>query len=92
MKAKDKKAIAVLEAEIKALLVRESAIEKFLDDLYDNHGVDAWKASVAELDDEYSSIGDKVNKKRDEIRKIKDADIYARGLGHSLELARANID
>lgn len=92
MKAIDKKRIVKLNEEIEALKAREVEMEKHWDDLWEIGERDAYRKAVDELSAEYEGIDAEIGKRRDEIRRIRDNDLIARGYGHSLALARANID
>lgn len=92
MKAKDKKAIAILNEEIEVLRAREVELEKMWDEMWERDDVEAVKASVEQYGEEYEAIDSKVSAIRGKIREIRDADLIARGYGHELNLARANID
>lgn len=92
MKAKDKKAIALLKAEIVVLNEREVEMEKMFDALWDAGKKDEWKIAVDAGSEEYEAIDGKIEMIRRKIREINDADLYARGYFHEINLARANID
>lgn len=92
MKAKDKKAIAALNEQIVALQAREKLIEKEWDDIWESGDRDLYNAKVNQLSPEWDGIDPKIAELRDQIRRIKDQDLYDKGYYHELSLARANID
>ena len=75
MKAKDKKAIEALKAEIKALNDREVELENGWDALWDAGKKEEWKIAVEAGREEYEAIDGKIENLRREIRAIRDKDM-----------------
>lgn len=92
MKAKDKKAIEALKAEIKALNDREVELENGWDALWDAGKKEEWKIAVEAGREEYEAIDGKIENLRREIRAIRDKDMIDWGYFHEMNLVRANID
>lgn len=92
MKAKDKKAIEALKAEIKALNDREKELEDELDDLWDAGKKEEWKIAVEASRAEYDGIDRKIENLGRKIRAIRDKDMFDKGYFHEINLARGNID
>lgn len=92
MKAKDKKAIEVINAKIEALKAREDEIGNYWDEIYEKGDMDVYRREVEKLSEEWEAIDGKIEEHRREIREIRDKDLYARGYFHEINLARANID